>query len=90
MEFPAKELKGHDILALERFLDTTRHMIEFHVLTHDSPVGDKGDHMRIFLSDEGYAKAQATHRHGDIKISRHAAVVEGHILYDRPKKSHCR
>lgn len=88
MEFPAKELKGHDILALERFMDSTRHMVEFLVLTHDSPVGEKGDEMRLFLSGEGYARAQENARRGNIKFRRHAAIVEGHILYDHPKKSH--
>ena len=33
---------GHDILALERFLDETRHMIIFDVLSWKSPVGEKG------------------------------------------------
>ena len=49
---------GHDILALERFMDDTRHMIIFDVLTWKSPVGDKGERLRLFLSDKGYAKAQ--------------------------------
>ena len=48
-------IQGHDLLALERFFDTTRHMIEFDVLTHNSPVGDKGYKYRVFLSEEGYA-----------------------------------
>jgi len=34
-------VQGHDLLALERFMDGTRHMIEFNVLTWESPVGDK-------------------------------------------------
>lgn len=46
---------GHDILALERFMDDTRHMIIFDVLTWKSPVGDKGERLRLFLSDKGYA-----------------------------------
>lgn len=45
---------GHDILALERFMDDTRHMIIFDVLTWKSPVGDKGERLRLFLSDKGY------------------------------------
>lgn len=85
----AAELSGHDILALERFMDNTRHMIEFDVLTYESPVGDKGERMRLFLSDEGYSKAQATQTRGDIRIRRHARVIEGHLLYDR-KKEHAR
>ena len=46
---------GHGILALERFMDETRHMIIFDVLTWEAPVGDKGERLRLFLSDEGYA-----------------------------------
>ena len=49
--------KGHDYMDLARFDENTRHMIIFHVLTHDSPVGDKGDKMRLYLSDKGYQKA---------------------------------
>lgn len=79
-------VQGHDLLALERFMDTTRHMIEFDVLTWDSPVGDKGGRYRTFLSDVGYEKAVNTEKCGDIKIRKHARVVEGHILYDKKKQ----
>lgn len=27
------------------------------LLSSDSPIGDKGDRMRLFLTDEGYGKA---------------------------------
>ena len=81
---------GHGILALERFMDETRHMIIFDVLTWESPVGDKGERLRLFLSDEGYEKAQASEKRGEIKIKKHAAVVEGHILLDRKKKHRAR
>ena len=77
---------GHGILALERFMDETRHMIIFDVLTWESPVGDKGERLRLFLSDEGYEKAQASEKRGEIKIRKHAAIVEGHILDDRKKR----
>ena len=70
---------GHSILALERFMDETRHMIIFDVLSWKSPVGEKGERLRLFLSDVGYAKAQASERRGEIKIHKHAAVIEGHI-----------
>lgn len=46
---------GHSILALERFMDETRHMIIFDVLSWKSPVGEKGERLRLFLSDGGYA-----------------------------------
>ena len=77
---------GHSILALERFMDETRHMIIFDVLS--SPVGEKGERLRLFLSDVGYDKAQASDRRGEIKIRKHAAVIEGHILPDRKKRRH--
>ena len=77
---------GHDILALERFMDDTRHMIIFDVLTWKSPVGDKGERLRLFLSDKGYAKAQEAEKRGDIKIRKHAAIIEGHILKKRKKQ----
>ena len=86
LDISAKELKGHDILALERFMDGTRHMIEFDVLSAASPVGEQGDQMRLFLSDEGYARAQEAQRRRQLKIRRHASVIEGHILFDRPRK----
>ena len=73
---------GHSILALERFMDETRHMIIF------APVGEKGERLRLFLSDVGYAKAQASEKRGEIKIRKHAAVIEGHILPDRKKRRH--
>ncbi len=48
------EVAGQDIMALERFAEDTRHMIIFDVLTWECPVGDKGQRVRIFLTDEGY------------------------------------
>ena len=53
----AAKLAGHDIMALEWFAPDTRHMIVFDVLSHDSPMGFKGDKMRLFLTDAGYDKA---------------------------------
>ena len=39
----------------------------------------KRQRLRLFLSDVGYAKAQASEKRGEIKIRKHAAVIEGHI-----------
>lgn len=75
--------KGHDCMDLARFDENTRHMIIFHVLTHDSPVGDKGDKIRLFLSDKGYQKALENEKHGNIQILSHAKVVQGNLRYDR-------
>ena len=39
----AEQLKGHDIMALERFDPEVWHMVIFEVLSDNSFVGDKGD-----------------------------------------------
>ena len=48
----ARELKGHNILAVERFKDSTRWMIEFVVLHPCSAYGSRGDEMRLFLAED--------------------------------------
>ena len=78
----AQKLSGHDIMALERFDSATRHMIVFDVLTHDSPVGWKGEKMRLFLTDTGYSKALENQEKGHIKIRNHAKVLSGDLHYD--------
>ena len=80
----AEQLKGHDIMALERFDPEVRHMVIFDVLSGDSPVGDKGDRMRLFLTDAGYGKFKDRQKKGEIKIQNHAKVAPGGYLhYDR-------
>lgn len=79
----AKKLKGHDIMALERFDPEVRHMIVFDVLSYDSPVGDKGDKMRLFLTDAGYQKFLDSQERGEVKLKNHAKVSGGHLHYDR-------
>ena len=78
----APALAGHDIMALERFAPDTRHMIVFDVLSHESPMGWKGDKMRLFLTDAGYSKALENQDKGFIKIRNHAKVRSGHLHYD--------
>lgn len=42
-------LEGHDLLAVERFKDDTRHMAEFLILSTHCPLGRRGLHReRIF------------------------------------------
>ena len=53
----SKEITGHDAMDIARFMEETRHMIIYDVLEWECPVGDKGERIRIFLSDEGYEKA---------------------------------
>lgn len=79
-------LAGHDIMALERFDENTRHMITFDVLSHDSPVGFRGDRMRMFLTELGYQRALESQSRGECKILKHAKVLGGNIYYDKPKE----
>lgn len=83
----AEKLKGHDIMALERFDPEVRHMIVFDVLSPDSPMGDKGDRMRLFLTDTGYQKALENQDKDFIKIRNHAKVSSGYLHYDRKEHS---
>lgn len=77
----AEQLKGHDIMALERFDPETHHMVVFEVLSGDSFVGDKGDRMRLFLTDAGYQKFQERQENGEIKIQEHLKVASDVNLY---------
>ena len=80
----AEKLKGHDIMALERFAPEVRHMIIFNVLSYNSSVGDKGDKMRLFLTDAGYQKFLDSQERGEVRLKNHAKVAPGgHLHYDR-------
>ena len=84
----ARELKGHNILAVERFQDKTRWMVEFSVLRPRTAYGAPGDETRLFLDEDGYQAVLASQKRRDIKIKRYARVIEGHILPDRKKRRH--
>ena len=77
---------GHDVLAVERFKDDTRHMVVLDVLDHRSTIGNKGERLRLFLSDDDYSEVLAVQRRGYIRIRKHFDVIEGHILPARKKK----
>lgn len=79
----AQNYSGHDYMDLARFDENTRHMVIFDVLTHDSPVGFKGERMRLFLSDTGYQEALENQAKENIKILSHAKVIRGNLFYDR-------
>ena len=83
-----KPIVGQDETAFERFAEDTRHMIIYDVLTWDCPVGDKGERVRIFLSDEGYKQAKESEGRGEMKIIRHARVRRGDLFYDAPERDH--
>ena len=82
----ASMIRGHDLMSLERFRDDTRHMIVFDVLTDTPEYGEYGDRKRLFLSDQEYEKALEAQQRHRIKIRKHAAVIEGHIVPDKKKK----
>lgn len=82
----AREYSGHEYMDLNRFAEDTRHMIIFDVLTHDSPVGWKGERTRLFLSDIGYEKALNSQAQGQIKILSHAKVRKGDLFYDHKEQ----
>ena len=56
--------------------------VVFDVLSFESPVGYKGDKMRLFLTDEGYQKALENQERGFIKLKNHAKVHNGYLNYD--------
>ena len=76
---------GHGLMALERFRDDTRHMAEYLVLS-DCPLGTAGAYIRRFLTERGYAELLEAQRQRSIQIRKHANIIEGHILPDKPKK----
>ena len=82
-ESGARKLEGHDIMALERFDPEVKHMIIFDVLSRESPIGDKGHRMRLFLTEAGYKKALESQDRSFIQILNHAKVSQGHLQYDR-------
>ena len=84
-DIPIRELKGHDILAVERFQDGTSRMIEFVVRKDGTPYGSPGDEVRRFLCETDYQAALQSQERREIKIKRTAHIVEGHILFDRKK-----
>ena len=78
-DISARELKGHNILAVERFRDVS-------VRSPRAAYGSPGDEMRLFLTEDGYQAALLSQQRREIKIKRYARIIEGHILDFKPKK----
>ena len=78
-ESGARKLEGHDIMVLERFDQEVRHMIIFDVLSRESPIGDKGHRMRLFLTEAGYKKALESQDKSFIRILNHAKVARQYL-----------
>ena len=81
-ESGARKLKGHDIMALERFDPEVTHMIVFDVLSSEASIGDKGNRMRLFLTEAGYKKALKNQSNQHIHIRNHARIIAGNLKYD--------
>ncbi len=76
---------GHSELDVKRYHNDTRHMIIYD--THsNSPMGEQCARLRQFLTEEEYAAAKEAEQLGNIRIAKHAAIVEGHILWDRKRR----
>lgn len=86
-ESGTRKLEGHDIMALERFDPEVTHMVVFDVLSGESPVGDKGHRMRLFLTEAGYEKALENQDKAFIQILNHAKVLQGHLQYDQSDRN---
>ncbi|MEI3274615.1 MAG: DUF5720 family protein [Fusicatenibacter saccharivorans] len=86
-DISARELKGHNILAVERFEDSTRWMIEF-VPFSIRVVLTGAEVMKCvcFLTEDRYQNALQSQQRREIKIKRYARVIEGHILDFKPGK----
>ena len=80
--------RGHDLLAVERFRDDTRHMVEFEVLKDDNLIALRGETARLFLSEQGYQRILRSQEQKEIRIADHALVVEGRIIKPKKKKHH--
>ena len=78
-------IMGHDMLAVERFRDDTRRMVEFLVLT-DCSLGEKGQYIRRFLNEAGYNQVLEAQHQGHIRVYKYFGVIEGHILPAKKKK----
>lgn len=78
-------ITGHDLLAVERFRDDTRHMAVYLVIK-DCPHGQEGQYIRRFLTEDGYTELLDSQRQGHVRIYKYAKIIEGHIIPAKPKK----
>ena len=79
-------IRGHDLLCVERFQDATKHMIIFDIRSRNSEYGEKGQRMRLFLTETEYSQALDAHKRWKIRILRHASIIEGHIVPEKKLK----
>ena len=72
-------LEGHDLLAVERFKDDTRHMAEFLILSTHCPLGRRGQYKRLFLTEDEYARMRSLERQGQLLVGRGGPLYHLHI-----------
>lgn len=75
-------IQGHDISGEERFRPETRHMVMLEV-RKDCFAGFRGEQFRLYLSDESYQNAKLSEQEGEIRIKKHASVIDGKLIPDR-------
>lgn len=73
---------GQDILDPARFAEDTAHMVVVDVLSYSYPLGNRGERLRLFLTEDGYQQAQENAEQGKITIRKHATVRNGALQYD--------
>jgi len=85
MRVDCNGIGGQSELDVKRYHNNTRHMIIYDTLL-SSQMGASGERLRLFLTEDEYAAAKEAEEIGNIKIVKHAAIVEGHILYDKKRR----
>ena len=85
MRVDCNGIGGQSELDVKRYHNDTRHMIIYDTLL-SSAMGVHGERLRRFLTEDEYTAAKEAEKDGNIKIIKHAAIVEGHILYDKKRR----
>lgn len=78
-----KSFKGHAFDGLERFMDDTRYMLVFDVISYDSPIGEMNDRIRLFVTDEGYERCLNSQQMGYIRILKISRVCQGSLYNEK-------
>lgn len=85
MRVDSNGIGGQGELDVKRYHDDTHHMIIYDTLL-SSHMGAQGERLRLFLTEDEYAAAKHAEEIGNIRIVKHAVIVEGHILYDKKRR----
>ena len=77
-------IKGESILCETRYQPDTHYMVEIEMLKTDNTLGEKGDHIRKFLTEPEYLPILQKQEKHLIKIKRQAIVQKGNLRYIPP------